>query len=118
MGVFVVADFGFVLKINMAPFLVPPGALSAQNSGITQERLVVRVRRRLHRVIRKILHTDAALLQKFLKVPNSQKCLYYSKGIFLGQFMKFVRFCGNSGYFGFPGRRFRFRPQNLGLTRF
>ncbi len=56
-----------------------------------------------------VLHKDKALLRKIWKRPDLPNALT-NKGIFLGQFMEFVRVGGNSGDGGLPGGRIR--PQN------
>ncbi len=57
---------------ELAPFLSTLVPIFTRNFGITRERWVVRVRRRLHRVSREILHKDRVLL---LKVEICQSAL-------------------------------------------
>ncbi len=53
--------------------------------------MVVRAQGLFHGFSYRNLHLDAALLQKFWKCPNPEKCPY-SKIIFLDQFLEFIDF--------------------------
>ncbi len=68
--------------------------------------------RRLHRFSPPILHMEREHLRKFSNRPNLGKYPYYSNGIFLGQYIEFVRFAGNIGYKCFRGSWTRIRLQS------
>ncbi len=54
-GIFEVAEFESVLKIEPAPFLAAPGPIFAQHLNVTQKWLTVRDPQSHHRVSRQIL---------------------------------------------------------------
>ncbi len=101
MGVSEVAKFESVLKIWDAHYVRVLSPIFAQNFCITPEKRVVRAGEPLHRVSRRVFHMEAALLQQYWEPSNLPKCLYYSKGISLSQFIEFVPFCRKTGYGGF-----------------
>ncbi len=75
-------------KFLVEHFLGPLGTIFAQNFYITPEQTVVRDREPFHLVSRRILHMETAHWRKFWETPNSQKCTYYSKGIFWVNLLK------------------------------
>ncbi len=100
------------VKGYVASFSVSLAPIFGGKLGISRGRMVAWARGCFHRFSRPILRKESAHLRKFSSRPNLEKCPYYSNGIFLGQFMEFVRFAGNFGYRGFRGARTRIRCQN------
>ncbi len=87
MGVFEVAKHESVLKIWVAPFLWPLGPILARIQNTWSYGLDDLSIGCQH------LHMEAALKREFLEPRNPPKSPYYSKAIFLGQFIEVVRFC-------------------------
>ncbi len=114
-----VPEFESSVKVAVAPFSVTLDSTFARNFGITGERWVVRVRRRLYRFSGQNLRKDGAHLQKFSKRPILANLSYYIvRRFFLGQFNELVRFTGNVDYGGFRGAQIQRLHQNSGNTIF